>query len=61
MEFRTLNILSLVLRLLFVLTSPVACSTTLGAPQGDDTYDAESAADAMEEEEEENAWDDANR
>ena len=61
MDFKTLNLFRLVLRLFFVLASPVACTTTLGAPQGDDSYDAESATEAMEEEEEEDASEETNR
>jgi hypothetical protein len=36
------------------------CVHTWGAPEGDD-YEVESNAEAMEEEEDEDAWGDANR
>jgi hypothetical protein len=38
-----------------------ACSTTPGAPADDDRSAVESAAEAMEEEEREDAWGDMNR
>jgi hypothetical protein len=37
------------------------CVRTLGAPTGEDEYDAESNQEAMQDEEDEEAWRDVNR
>lgn len=61
MNFKTTRLLLLIFGPIYVLSTQVACTTTLGAPDTDDAYDAESAANAMEEEEEEDAQEDVNR
>jgi hypothetical protein len=38
----------------------LGCARTLGAPTGDDEYDAESNAEAMEDEEDREAWESIN-
>lgn len=60
MALETAKTFFLILGLLFVVPSQVACTTTPGAPKGDDAYD-EDATGAMEEEEDEDAWGEANR
>jgi hypothetical protein len=40
---------------------PLGCTRTLGAPTGDDAYEVESNAEAMEDEEEREAWEEINR
>jgi hypothetical protein len=47
--------------LVFGLATATACRTTPGAPDEADGYGTGSAAQAMEEEEEQDAWEDANR
>ena len=42
MNFKTTMLLRFVLGLIFVLSTQVACTTTLGAPEGDDAHEAES-------------------
>jgi len=61
MSFKTIDLLLLFLGLFFVVLTQVACTATLGAPDGDDAYNAESVNEAMEEEEEEDAWREINR
>jgi len=61
MNARSAKMLGLVVRLLLVLLSQLACTTLPGAPKGDDAYEAESASEAIEEEEEEEAVRDVNR
>ena len=61
MSFKATKLLLLILVLVFVVLTQVACRTTFGAPEGDDAYDAESSTEAMEEEEDKDAWEDANR
>ena len=61
MSFKATKLLLAIFVLVFVVLTQVACRTTFGAPKGDDAYDAESSTEAMEEEEEEDAWEDANR
>jgi hypothetical protein len=57
-----------IVRLLFVNAAvgaaafvQIACTTTLGAPEGDDAYEVESATEAMQDEEEEEASKSINR
>jgi hypothetical protein len=61
MSLKAAKLLLLIFVLVFVMLTQVACRTTWGAPKGDDAYDAESSTEAMEDEEEEDAWEDANR
>jgi hypothetical protein len=60
-NFEATRLLLFIFCLVFALSTQVACTTTLGAPEGDETYEVESATEAMEEEEEEDAWRDINR
>jgi len=58
----TMRAFTRVLLAALALAAPMisGCVRTLGAPPEDD-YDTESAGQAMEDEEEQEAWDDANR
>jgi len=47
--------------LLLSATITLGCTRTLGAPTGDDAYEVESNAEAMEDEEEREAWKSINR
>ncbi len=42
-------------------TVAIGCTRTLGAPTGDDEYDAESNQEAMQDEEDREAWESINR
>jgi hypothetical protein len=59
-SFKTTDLIP-IFGLIFALSTQVACTATLGAPEGDDAYEAESSAEAMEDEEEGDAWRDINR
>jgi hypothetical protein len=61
MDSTTLKLLGLALHLLFLLTGPVACTHTLGAPEGINAYEPESVSQEMEQEEEEDVDEDADR
>ena len=61
MNSKAIELPVLILGYLFVLLTQLACTTTLGAPEGSDAYEAQSATDAMEEEEEEDASREINR
>ena len=48
MNFKTVELLLLILGFLFVIPTQVACTTTLGAPEGEDAFDAESPGQLIE-------------
>jgi len=61
MKIKATRLLLFICCLIFALSTQLACARTLGAPEGDDAYEVESATEAMEDEEEEDAWRDINR
>ena len=61
MNPRTIRLLLCYAAVGAALSLQMGCTRTLGAPEGDDAYEVESANEAMEEEEEEEAWKSINR
>jgi hypothetical protein len=55
MRFKISRLLLLLLGFFVQIPTQIACTSWPGAPTGDDAYQAESATDAIEEEEEEDA------
>ena len=58
---RTAHLRDLLIALALCLGFATGCVRTLGAPAGEDEYDAESNQEAMQDEEDEEAWRSINR